>query len=49
MRPLSHYHIIRGTHGLKANRLNHANQLFGQIDQVNQPYSHLARHDLHSH
>ena len=38
---------IRDTHGLKLNRLNHANQPFWKIDQANRPNSYYATHDLH--
>ncbi len=40
--------IIRGTHGLKSNRPNRANQPFWQIDPANPPNSYLASHDRHS-
>ena len=38
---------IRGTHGLKSNRLNHTNRPFWQVDLAKQPNSYLARHYLH--
>ncbi len=39
--------MLRGIHGLKSNRPNHANWPFWQIDLANQPNSYLASHDLH--
>ncbi len=48
LKHVKYWHSTRGTRGLKSNRLNHANQLFCQIDLANRSNSYLASHDLRS-